>query len=78
MPTIARRGPYRVLFYSNNGVEPPHVHVQRERLLAKFWLDPVALSSNSGFRAHELRDLEALVIQNRSSWLEAWDEFFGR
>ena len=67
-----------MLFYSNNGVEPPHVHVQRERLLAKFWLDPVVLSSNSGFRAHELRDLEALVIQNRSSWLEAWDEFFGR
>ena len=67
-----------MLFYSNNGVEPPHVHVQRERLLARFWLDPVALSSNSGFRAHELRDLEALVIQNRRIWLEAWDEFFGR
>ena len=67
-----------MLFYSNNGVEPPHVHVQRERLLAKFWPEPVALSSNSGFRAHELRDLEALVIQNRRSWLEAWDEFFGR
>ncbi|MCE5307264.1 MAG: DUF4160 domain-containing protein [Acidobacteriales bacterium] len=77
MPTIARCGAYRVFFYSNNGVEPPHVHFQRERCLAKFWLDPVALASNSGFRARELRELEALTLENRQGWLEEWDEFFG-
>ena len=44
MPTIARIGPYRFFFYGNEGSEPPHVHVQRERMLAKFWLDPVSLA----------------------------------
>lgn len=40
----------QIFFYSNEGVEPPHVHIRRERATAKFWLDPVALSSASGFR----------------------------
>jgi len=31
-----------VFFYSNNGVEPLHVHFQRERCLAKFWLMAVS------------------------------------
>lgn len=45
MPTIARIGPHRVFFYGNEGAERPHVHVQRERMMAKFWLDPVTLAS---------------------------------
>lgn len=31
MPTILRDGPYRLFFYSNEGEEPPHVHVERDR-----------------------------------------------
>jgi hypothetical protein len=34
MPTIARLGPYRVLFFSNEALEPPHVHMQHEKSLA--------------------------------------------
>ena len=55
MPTVARIGPYRFFFYSNEGTEPPHIHVQRDQDLAKFWLDPVALARVSGFRAVEMR-----------------------
>ncbi|KAB2961114.1 MAG: DUF4160 domain-containing protein [Candidatus Methylomirabilis oxygeniifera] len=40
MPTILRSGPYRFYFYSNERAEPPHIHVQRERFFAKFWLNP--------------------------------------
>jgi len=36
MPTVARIGPYRLFFYSNEDTEPPHIHVQREQRLAKF------------------------------------------
>ena len=78
MPTIARVGPYRVFFFSNEGLEPPHIHIQRERSLAKFWLEPVALANATGFPARELRDLERLVVRNRVAWLEAWHEFFRR
>ena len=36
MPTILRWGPYRAFFYSNEGGEPPHVHVRAGDLEAKF------------------------------------------
>jgi hypothetical protein len=77
VPTIARHGPYRFFFFSNEGFEPAHVHVQRERALAKFWLTPVALASSSGFPGHELRRLEVLVEQHRIEFEGAWHEFFG-
>jgi hypothetical protein len=77
MPTIARIGPYRFFFYSNEGVEPMYVHVQRERSLAKFWLDPVSLASSTGFPSHELNEIEAIVAENRERFAEAWNEFFG-
>jgi hypothetical protein len=77
MPTVARLGPYRVFFFSNEGLEPPHVHVQREESLAKFWLQSIALASATGFSARELRQIEELVRENQEFWLEAWHEFFG-
>ena len=54
MPTVLRLGPYRFFFFSNENGEPAHIHVQRERALAKFWLRPVALASSTGFSAAEL------------------------
>jgi len=42
MPTVKRIGPYRLFFVSSDFYEPPHIHVQREKMVAKFWLDPVA------------------------------------
>ena len=37
MPTVLRIGTYRFFFYANENSEPHHIHVQRERALAKFW-----------------------------------------
>lgn len=76
MPTVFRSGPYRFYFYSHEPNEPPHIQVDREDLSAKFWLDPVQLARNFGFRAHELRTLQLTVSQNRKRLVEAWDEFF--
>lgn len=70
MATVARIGPYRFFFFSNEGSEPRHVHVQRDRSLAKFWLEPVALASSVGFRAQELRELERIVGENRKEFTE--------
>ena len=77
-PTISRIGPYRFFFYSNEGLEPAHVHVQRERMLAKFWLSPVELASSVGFGAHELNEIRELVEANQAAFQEAWNEYFGR
>ena len=77
MPTVARVGPYRFFFYSNERGEPHHIHVERDRSLAKFWLRPVALASSTGFSARELRAIERLVEGQQREFVEAWDDFFG-
>lgn len=30
MPTVKFVGPYRLFFYSGDGAEPVHIHVERE------------------------------------------------
>lgn len=78
MPTILRIGAYRFFFfYSNENNEPAHIHVQRERALAKFWLKPVTLASSTGFPAQELTKLSRLVQENATTSTEAWNESFG-
>ena len=78
MPTVLTVGPYRFFFYSRENSEPPHIHVERDDDYAKFWLDPIALAANRGFRAHELTQLSTIVMQNRDLFLERWHEHFNR
>jgi hypothetical protein len=75
-PTVGRVGPYRFFFFSNEGTEAPHIHVQRDRSLAKFWLDPIALAGSNGLAPHELRYIETLVEERREIFLRAWNDFF--
>ena len=78
MPTILRLQGNRFFFYSNEGKEPPHVHVARKGNEAKFWLEPVVLSRANGYPAHELSKIERIVRTHRTRFLEAWNEHFGR
>lgn len=77
MPTVLQDGPYRFIFFSSDGGEPPHIHVKRERLIAKFWLDPVILARNLGFPGHELNHVARLIVKHETILLEAWHEYFG-
>ena len=71
-----RMGPFRFFFYSNEDGEPVHIHVQRDRMLAKYWLEPVILASSTRFPPNDLRKIESLVVENRETLLEAWNEHF--
>jgi len=73
---VLRSGPYRVYFFSHEPNEPPHVHVDRDDQSAKFWLNPVALARNLGFRAVELGRIRALIRSNEALLLEKWNERF--
>ncbi|CAN5535665.1 DUF4160 domain-containing protein [soil metagenome] len=77
MPTVLRYEAYRIYFYSHEPNEPPHVHIDRDNLSAKFWLNPVFLGYSHGFSARELRQIERIVQNNRRQLLEAWNEYFG-
>jgi hypothetical protein len=77
MPTVLRVGPYRFFFYSGDGHEPSHIHVERDDNVAKFRLDPVRLARSGGFGRTEMRQIGRLVGERRSVLLEAWNEYFG-
>lgn len=76
MPTVLRVGKYRFFFYSGDGYEPPHVHVEHGAKVAKFWLNPVRIQNSGGFSRAELNKLFRMVQDNADKLLEAWNEFF--
>lgn len=78
MPTVKNiPGPYRFFFYSFDCNEPMHVHVRRERMVCKFWLDPVALSKNRRFPPRELNRIRRIIYDNLDTIIEAWYEHCG-
>jgi hypothetical protein len=72
MPTVLRTGPYRIYYFSHDLNEPAHVHVDRERFSANFWLQPVSLARNLGFRARELRRIQKIIEEHQGALLETW------
>jgi hypothetical protein len=78
MPTVLRYGPYRFYFFSHEPNEPSHVHVDRENMSAKFWLEPVSLAWNRGYSARELRTIERIIREHQKELLESWYGYFGR
>ncbi len=78
MPTVLRIGPYRFFFVSLDRGEPPHIQVRRENMVAKFWLDPVALQQTGGLNRGELNTIGRLVLEHRETLPEGWYDFFGR
>ncbi len=77
MPTILRIGPYRFHFYSREDNKPVHIHIARDDLECKFWLEPVALARNFGFPGLELNKLAELVETNKVTLIESWNEVHG-
>ncbi len=77
MPTVLRSGPYRFYFYSHEPNEPPHIHIDRDKLSAKYWLNSVSVASNIGFSEKELRRIREIVEENQLMFVEVWNDYFG-
>ncbi len=76
MPTVLRWEGYRAFFYSNEGHEPPHVHVMSGAREAKFWLSNLEAAANRGFSGPELRRIRAKLNGSRVQLVEAWARYF--
>ena len=76
MPTVLRHQGFRFFFYSNEGSEPMHIHVEKGESIAKFWLEPVELASSYGFNATEINLLRKLVSTQQQTFKQAWHEHF--
>ena len=54
-----------------------HVHVERDNMEAKFWLNPtVRVAYNDGYDARTLRELQRVVEANKNRIVRAWNEHF--
>jgi len=78
MPTVLKVGKFRFFFFSNEGNEPMHIHVESDDKYAKFWLEPVQLAKSVGHSAKELNEIKKLVLDNVNVFKERWYEQFGR
>lgn len=76
VPTIFVEDGFRFFFYSADGDEPIHVHVERTGNTAKFWLRPIRLATNHGMRSHELTRARQLLEGKLDLVEEKWNEFF--
>ncbi len=65
------------IFFSSDQGEPPHIHVKRDRAIAKYWLEPVSVAKNRGLRNPELKKIAKLVEQYQPALIEAWHDHFG-
>ena len=77
MPRILRILGFRFFFFSGEGAEPSHIHVEHGDKVARYWLNPVNLAMSEGFRSYELTKVRALAIEHRALFVEKWNEHFG-
>jgi len=79
MPVLLRSGSLTFFFWSNEGGEPPHVHVQQasDRRTAKLWLNPVRLDHVGSLRPSDVARARKIVIEHEADFLAAWQAFFG-
>lgn len=78
MPTVLRLLNWRFHFYSDEGSEPEHIHVDTGDGESKFWLSPVRLARSENIKPVELRRIEAAVIEHEPLFMEKWHEYFAK
>lgn len=77
MPTVIKLYGFRFYFYSRE--EPRmHVHICRDELEAKVWLDNFEVASNSGFKIRELMMIQRLVKEYEKEIKAAWTAHFNK
>jgi len=80
MPIVLRHDGYKFFFYSNENdpIEPCHIHVRKGENLAKYWIIPfISLAESYGFNSPELNEIQKFIEENKKTFKEKWNEYFG-
>jgi Domain of unknown function (DUF4160) len=77
MPTLLIWRGHKFRFYASDMPEPPHVHIVKDSKSAKVWLRSMEIEYIQGYNEREMRELMAVVAENRDAWIGAWNDFFG-
>lgn len=78
MPTILKIRGYRFFFYSNEGLEPCHVHIAGYGGETKFWIPSCEVVWSYNFNAKQLREIMEIIKENLNTIEEKWYEHFNR
>lgn len=76
MPTILRKLGFRFFFYSDEGNEPPHVHVEKAEGRGKYWVDPVKKEYMKGFSPKDEKKAGNIVREEQGYFKKKWYEYF--
>jgi hypothetical protein len=77
MPEVFREGGYRFFFFSLEGTEPPHIHVESAEKYAKYWLNPVILVESRRMNSAELSKVRKIIEKRQNEIISKWNEHFG-
>lgn len=77
MPTVCHVDGWRFFFYSNEGHEPPHIHVESGGKCAKLWVPSGVVAKSRGYNAKELGRIQRKVRELSEFFVEAWYGHFG-
>ncbi len=53
------------------------MHVERDDMIAKLWLNPPSVANDGGFARRDLNEIERIVRENEIKLMEAWHDYFG-
>ncbi|MDX1943296.1 MAG: DUF4160 domain-containing protein [Saprospiraceae bacterium] len=68
---------FRFFFYSNEGNEPPHVHVEKEKGRGKYWIEPAQKEYMYNFSKQDEKKVDDIVEEEQENFKKKWYEFFG-
>ena len=71
MPTVLFINGFRFFFYSNEGAEPPHIHVEKGGAAGKWWISPISLAWQDGFTRTQLRAIDTILQEHTAELREA-------
>lgn len=78
LPTILKVKSFRFFFYSDEGNEPPHVHIENADGECKFWLNPVKLASSRNLSGVIIREIERIIVENKPLLIEKYASFHSK
>ena len=76
MPEVFREDGYRFFFFSLEGTEPRHVHIESAEKYAKFWLEPIALVESRRMNSGDLTKVRKIIEKRHNEIISKWNEHF--
>jgi len=79
MPTLLIENGFRFYFYSNEGDEPCHVHVEKAEGEGKIWLEPdIEIAFLKRFSSREEKEIIKITEANKEFFKIKWYEYFNQ